>query len=61
MATVQRNKAALQSEAVREVVALRYAWANDPKANLTNKEGLPVSPFRSDDWDDYFKLLIEKE
>ncbi len=61
MATVQRNKVALQSEAVKEVVALRYAWANDPKANLTNKEGLPVSPFRSDDWDDYFKLLIEKE
>ncbi|OUV17206.1 MAG: hypothetical protein CBC46_02810 [Verrucomicrobiaceae bacterium TMED86] len=61
MALVHRDKISLRSDAVREVVALRYAWANDPKANLTNKEGLPVSPFRSDDWDDYFKLLIEKE
>lgn len=28
---------------------LRYAWADNPEANLVNSEGLPASPFRSDD------------
>jgi beta-glucosidase-like glycosyl hydrolase len=31
-------------------VALRYAWANNPDANLLNTEGLPVTPFRTDNW-----------
>ncbi len=31
--------------------AVRYAWDDDPAwANLTNAEGLPASPFRTDDW-----------
>lgn len=40
----------LTSEQVALPIAVRYAWANDPKCNLVNAEGLPVSPFRSDDW-----------
>ncbi|MBC2603879.1 sialate O-acetylesterase [Puniceicoccus vermicola] len=28
--------------------AARYAWANNPRANVTNSEGLPLSPFRTD-------------
>ena len=31
-------------------VAVRYAWADNPICNLINKEGLPASPFRTDDW-----------
>ena len=31
-------------------VAVRYAWANSPIANLINREGLPASPFRTDNW-----------
>ena len=31
-------------------VAVRYGWANNPDASLFNKEGLPASPFRTDDW-----------
>ena len=31
-------------------VAVRYGWANNPVCNLYNKEGLPASPFRTDDW-----------
>jgi len=26
------------------------AWKNTAQANLVNKEGLPASPFRTDDW-----------
>ena len=28
---------------------VRYAWANNPACNLYNQEGLPASPFRTDD------------
>jgi sialate O-acetylesterase len=31
---------------------VRYAWANNPEATLFNAEGLPASPFRSDNWPD---------
>ena len=35
---------------VKEPVAVRYAWANNPVCNLYTTEGLPVTPFRSDDF-----------
>ena len=31
-------------------VAVRYGWANFPDGNLFNQEGLPASPFRTDDF-----------
>ncbi|GMV81424.1 MAG: 9-O-acetylesterase [Planctomycetota bacterium] len=40
----------VSSPEVATPVAVRYAWANTPDANLYNKEGLPAVPFRSDDW-----------
>ena len=34
---------------IRKPKAVRYAWADNPAgANLYNKEGLPASPFRTD-------------
>jgi sialate O-acetylesterase len=31
--------------------ALRYAWSDNPEqADLINSDGLPASPFRTDDW-----------
>ena len=39
------------SDDVAEPVAVRYAWSAVPVgANLYNKEGLPASVFRTDDW-----------
>jgi sialate O-acetylesterase len=35
---------------VRQPVAVRYAWADNPVCNLYNMAGLPASPFRTDDW-----------
>jgi sialate O-acetylesterase len=35
---------------VPEPVAVRYGWANCPVVNLWNKDGLPASPFRTDDF-----------
>jgi len=36
------------SDAVSSPVAVRYGWADNPAANLTNGAGLPASPFRTD-------------
>jgi sialate O-acetylesterase len=40
----------LTSPDVPSPVAVRYAWADNPEATLYNAEGLPASPFRTDDW-----------
>ncbi len=50
-ATIQDDKVVVESEAVAEPTAVRYGWVNfaKPTLNLFNKEGLPASPFRTDD------------
>jgi sialate O-acetylesterase len=35
---------------VTKPVAVRYGWADFPEVNLFNKEGLPATPFRTDDF-----------
>ncbi len=40
----------VSSDEVDRPVAVRYAWASNPVANLTNAAGLPAAPFRTDDW-----------
>ncbi len=40
----------VESPAVPDPVAVRYAWQNDPQAGLANSEDLPAAPFRSDSW-----------
>lgn len=47
---VDGDKVEVWSDAVAKPVAVRYAWADNPVCNLFNAEGLPVTPFRSDDW-----------
>ena len=41
----------VSSPDVAEPVAVRYAWANNPVCNVQNREGLPLTPFRTDDWE----------
>jgi sialate O-acetylesterase len=39
------------SDEVRDPVAVRYGWANNPdRISLYNREQLPAAPFRSDRW-----------
>ena len=42
----------VESPEVPHPVAVRYAWADNPECNLKTVSGLPVGPFRTDDWDD---------
>ena len=45
------NKIVVWSDKVAKPVAVRYAWADNPVANVQNREGLPLTPFRTDDWE----------
>jgi len=51
-AKVEGNKLVVYSEKVKKPVAARYAWSNEAEATLFNKEGLPASTFKTDDWSD---------
>jgi len=44
------DKVEVSSAAVATPVAVRYAWADNPVANFYGRNGLPVVPFRTDDW-----------
>ena len=44
------NTVAVWSENVAQPVAVRYAWADNPVCNLYAENGLPVTPFRTDDF-----------
>ncbi len=48
--SVQGDTVIVWSKDVARPVAVRYAWADNPVANLYNQAGLPASPFRTDDW-----------
>ncbi|HSC39181.1 MAG TPA: sialate O-acetylesterase, partial [Chitinophagaceae bacterium] len=49
-ARIEGDKVVVSSPEVAAPVAVRYAWGNNPAgANLYNKQGLPASPFRTDD------------
>ncbi len=49
-ARIDGDAVVVSSPQVPIPAAVRYAWANSPRANLYNKDGLPASPFRTDDW-----------
>jgi len=49
-AKIDGDSVVVSSSVVSAPVAVRYAWADNPVCNLYNKEGLPASPFRTDDW-----------
>lgn len=49
-ARIEDDTVIVSSDQVAEPAAVRYAWADNPICNLTNKAGLPASPFRTDQW-----------
>lgn len=38
------------SEAIKQPMSVRYAWADNPVCNMFSGAGLPLTPFRTDDW-----------
>lgn len=48
---IEGNKLIVWHDEIADPVAVRYGWADNPDdANLYNEEGLPASPFRTDNW-----------
>ena len=50
-AVIDGNTVVVSSKEVSKPVAVRYGYTMNPRgANLYNKEGIPASPFRTDNW-----------
>lgn len=49
-AVIEGDKVIVSSPSVESPKAVRFGWADFPVVNLFNKEGLPATPFRTDDW-----------
>ncbi len=45
------QKIKVESESVPTPVAVRYAFANNPTCNVQTGYGMPLIPFRTDDWE----------
>ena len=50
-AKIEKDTVLVTSAEVPEPVAVRYAWADNPVCNLFSADGLPVTPFRTDDFE----------
>jgi sialate O-acetylesterase len=49
-AIIQGDDVIVSSPDVTAAAAVRYGWANHPLCGLFNRDGLPASPFRTDDF-----------
>ena len=50
-ADITGSQVKVWSSQVTQPITVRYAWTNAPvEANLFNRQGYPVGPFRSDNW-----------
>jgi sialate O-acetylesterase len=49
-ATIDGVSVLVSSPEVATPVAVRYAWGDSPRCNLFSTDGLPASPFRTDNW-----------
>ena len=48
--TIEGDEIVVTSDKVPHPRAVRYAFTNDAVPNLINRDGLPASSFRTDDW-----------
>lgn len=49
--TIENNRLVVFSKLVKQPVAVRFGYSSTAMPNLFSKEGLPVNPFRTDDWE----------
>jgi sialate O-acetylesterase len=63
-ATIKGDKVVLESDIVKDVKAVRYAFTNTSVTNFMNSAGLPAEPFRTDAWNeqkDTKKIKVDYE
>ncbi|MBC7745125.1 MAG: sialate O-acetylesterase [Flavobacterium sp.] len=49
-AKIEGSSIVVQAKNLKHPVAIRFAWSNIAEPNLFNKDGLPASTFRTDNW-----------
>lgn len=49
-AEIDGDTVVVSADAVAKPVAVRFGWSQEAEPNLSNKNGLPASPFRTDKW-----------
>ena len=49
-ATIDGAGVVVEAAGVAQPVAVRFGWHEEAEPNLSNKDGLPASPFRTDKW-----------
>ena len=49
-AMIEGDEVIVWNDKVKNPIAVRFAWEYIPMHNFFNKNGLPASPFRTDDW-----------
>ena len=47
---LEGNEIVVWNDEITAPVAVRYAWADNPKATIYNAASFPAVPFRTDDW-----------
>ena len=48
---IEKDRIIVSNNQIKNPVAVRFAFSNTAIANLFSKEGLPVCPFRTDNWE----------
>jgi sialate O-acetylesterase len=49
-AAIDGDQVVVSADGVQKPVAVRFGWHQEAEPNLSNKAGLPASPFRTDSW-----------
>ena len=58
MAKINGNSVLVWNDSIPTPIAVRFGFTNSAMPNLFSKEGLPVSIFRTDNWDDVNTVTI---
>lgn len=47
---IEKDRLVVFNPKIKEPVAIRFSFSNTAVSNIFSKEGLPIAPFRTDDW-----------
>lgn len=48
---LEKGRIIVSCKSIQEPVAVRFSFSNTGMSNVSNKEGLPLIPFRTDQWE----------
>jgi len=48
---LEKDKIVVSNKQITNPTAVRFSFSNTSMSNVFNKEGLPIIPFRTDNWE----------